>query len=244
MMFNVDKCKVMHVGHNNPCYPYQMGGVVLQTTEEEKDIGVTVSKNLKPGAQCRRAARTAQTVLAQVSRSFHFRDRHVFVRLYTTYVRPHLEFSSPAWSPHTEADKACLEKVQRKAVGMVSGLNSNVYEDRLVELGLDTLEERRVQLDLAQTFKIVKGVDKMNKSTWFEMTCERERQTRANDDPLNLRIPAPRTEMRRAFFSQRIPCIWNQVPSSIKDSRTVGQFKKALRAHRRAPRAATRDVTG
>ena len=219
-----------------------MGGVALQTTEEEKDIGVTVTRNLKPGAHCKRAARTAQTVLAQVSRSFHFRDRHVFVRLYTTYVRPHLEFSSPAWAPSTEADKECLERVQRKAVGMVSGLESHVYEERLAELGLDTLEERRVQLDLTQTFKIVKGLDKVNRDTWFDMTCDRERQTRSNADPLNLRIPAPRTEMRKAFFSQRIPSTWNQVPSSIKEARTVGQFKRELRAHRRAPRAATRYV--
>ncbi len=31
-------------------------------------------------------------------------------------MRPHLEFASPAWSPWTEADKAVLEKIQRRAV--------------------------------------------------------------------------------------------------------------------------------
>ena len=43
------------------------------------------------------------------------------------YVRPHLEFSTPAWAPWAEGDKNILEKVQRKAVGMVSGLCSKVY---------------------------------------------------------------------------------------------------------------------
>jgi hypothetical protein len=42
-----------------------------------------------------------------------YRDRHVFVRLYVQYVRPHLEFSVPAWSPWQKADKECLEKVQK-----------------------------------------------------------------------------------------------------------------------------------
>jgi hypothetical protein len=57
----------------------------------------------------KKAARTAQTVLFQISRAFHYRDRHVFIRLYVQYVRPHLEFAVPAWSPWLEADKEVLE---------------------------------------------------------------------------------------------------------------------------------------
>ena len=82
--------------------------------------------------------------------------RHVFIRLYVQYVRPHIEFAVPAWSPWLEADKEVLEKVQRRAVQMVSGLKAHTYEDRLKELGLTTLEERRHQADMAQTYKIVK----------------------------------------------------------------------------------------
>jgi hypothetical protein len=64
----------------------------VDITEEELDIG----GSLKPSAQCRRAARTAQTVLGQLTRGIHYRDRHVFVRLYLQYARPHLEFASLA----------------------------------------------------------------------------------------------------------------------------------------------------
>jgi hypothetical protein len=46
--------------------------------------------------------------------------RHVFMRLYKQYERPHLEFSTQDWSPWTEGDKACLEKVPQRAVRMVS----------------------------------------------------------------------------------------------------------------------------
>ena len=75
-----------------------------------------VTKNLKPSSQCAKAARTAQTVLSQLTRAFHYRDRNIFLRLYQQYVRPHLEFASPAWSPWMEADKGVLEKIQRRAV--------------------------------------------------------------------------------------------------------------------------------
>ena len=63
------------------------------------------------------------------------------MRLYTQYVRPHLEFSTQAWAPWTEADKIVLERVQMRAVAMVSRLVSQDYEARLTELGLLSLEE-------------------------------------------------------------------------------------------------------
>jgi hypothetical protein len=128
MQFNVSKCKVMHFGHNNVQQKYWMNGQELTVTEEEVDIGVKVTKNLKPAGQCQKAARTAQTVLGQLSRAFSYRDRHVFMRLYAQYVRPHLEFAVQAWSPWTEADKECLEKVQKRAVKMVSGVKATDYE--------------------------------------------------------------------------------------------------------------------
>ena len=148
MAFNVDKCKVMHMGRSNRRYQYTMGGKPLKVTEEEKDIGVYITSNLKPSTQCAAAARTAQAVLGQITRAFHYRDRHTFVKLYQQYVRPHLEFATQAWSPWTEGDKQILEKVQERVVKMVSGLKSNTYEGRLKELEMDTLEERRHQADM------------------------------------------------------------------------------------------------
>jgi hypothetical protein len=63
-------------------------------------------------------------------------DRHIFLRLYKQYVRPHLEFSSQAWAPWPEGDRNCLEKAQQRAIKMVSGLRINSYEERLRELNL------------------------------------------------------------------------------------------------------------
>jgi len=59
-----------------------------------------------------------------------------------------LEFSAAAWYPWYEGDKKCLEKVQRRAINMISGLKARTYEEKLAELGITTLEERRVPMDL------------------------------------------------------------------------------------------------
>ena len=134
MQFNVAKCKVMHLGNRNGKHVYTMAGQALGVTSAEKDIGVIVTDKLKPADQCRSAARTAQAVLGQITRAFHYRDRHVFVRLYKQYVRPHLEFSTQAWSPWNGEDIDCLEKVQQKAIKMVTGLRGRTYEERLEEL--------------------------------------------------------------------------------------------------------------
>jgi len=179
MAFNVAKCHVMHIGRQNPGHTYNMDGVVLEVTREERDIGVTVTNDLKPSRQCQKAAQTAYAVLGQILRAFHFRDRHMFVNLYLQYVRPHLEFAVAAWAPWSQADIACLEKVQAKAVRAVSGLKGHSYEERLSELGLVSLQARRREIDMALTYRIVNDSDSEYKEQWFSQTATR-RPTRNN----------------------------------------------------------------
>jgi hypothetical protein len=95
MEFNRQKCKVMHFGANNPKHQYSMGGQVLAETEEEKDVGVTVTKNLKPGAHCSKAAKTASVVLGQIGRSFKYRDKNFFPNC-TTGTSARI-WNLPAW---------------------------------------------------------------------------------------------------------------------------------------------------
>ena len=96
MEFNVAKCHVMHVGKRNIIQTYNMDGKALTRTEQERDIGVVMSDNLKPTVQCKKAAQTINAVLGQILRAFHYRDRYVFFDLYKQYVWPHLEFAVAA----------------------------------------------------------------------------------------------------------------------------------------------------
>ena len=133
MCFNLDKCKILHVGRSNQQYNYSMNGVPLAVTEKERDIGVIISNTLKPSLQCTEAARRANGVLTQVSKAFLYRDRKTFLQLYKQFVRCHLEFAIPAWSPWSAGDIEVLERVQKRAVSMIKGLQSRAYEDKLTE---------------------------------------------------------------------------------------------------------------
>ena len=229
MAFNATKCKVMHMGNKNIKHKYRMEDHILEVTRSERDIGVIVQDNLKPTEQCTKAAKTARAVLNQIARTFHFRDRHIFVRLYKQYVRPHLEFSTQAWSPWSEADKQTLEKVQKKAIGMVTGLRENDYLPRLKELELETLEERRHQADMVMMHKVMHGVGGLDHATWFEKANVSNRVTRVAADDLNVKLKHGRLEMRRNFFSVRAAKAWNEVPAIIKRAASSDAFKRAYK---------------
>ena len=137
MAFNEAKCHMMHVGLHNPGHVYTMNGIRLETSDKEWDIGVTTSSNLKPAQQCKKAALTASTVLAQITRTFHYGDRHVFLSLYQQYVPPHLEFAVHG----NQADIQCLEAVQQRAVRAISGLWATTYEKKVKELKMPSLQD-------------------------------------------------------------------------------------------------------
>ena len=193
---------------------------------------MVVTSNLKPSAQCAKVAKMAQVVLGQISCAFHYRDWHVFIRLYKQYVRPHLEFSTQAWAPWLEQDKAILEKVHKRAVGMVSGLQERDYEGRLRELDLESLEERRHQADMLMTYKIIHGNGGLDLSTWFAVAGDSVRATRATADSLNVRPKLGQLEVRRNFISVRASVHWNVVPANIKRAHNAGCFKNEYKRHR------------
>jgi hypothetical protein len=65
------------------------------------------------------------------------------VKLYKQYIRPHLEFAVPSWSPWYKNEKQQLEAVQMKAVNWITGLRAGTYAEKCKELGLLSLEARR-----------------------------------------------------------------------------------------------------
>ena len=97
------KCKVMHIGHDLPI-KYTMNtedkGIQLEDITTEKDLGIRITRDLKPRVQCIQSAKKAQSVLGMVRRHFKEIDKDDFQIIYNTYVRPHLEYCEQAWSPH------------------------------------------------------------------------------------------------------------------------------------------------
>jgi ribonuclease P/MRP protein subunit RPP40 len=191
---------------------------------------VIISENLKPSLQCAKAAHKANGVLGQLTRGVSYRDKDCFMSLYLTYVRPHLEYAVAAWSPWNIGDKEILEAVQKRAVMMVTNLKGKSYSQRLGELGLTTLEDRRERGDLIQAYKILTGKEMVNYQTWFQM-CEAMddmRGTRLRGGIYNVERMEGRLEVRKNYWSVRVANKWNMLPDMIKSAKTVNAFKNGL----------------
>ena len=73
------KCKCLHRGHGNLDVNYKMGDTVLSTTIIEKDLGVTISTDLKVSEQCGTAASKGNQILELIRRNITYKKKQFCV---------------------------------------------------------------------------------------------------------------------------------------------------------------------
>ncbi len=95
----------------------------------ERDLGVLITPNLKFSAHADHAAANASSVLGQLKRTFKYWTKQTFKTIFTTYVRPHLEYAPTVWSPYMKKDISKTEKIQRRATKLVPELRNLKYHD-------------------------------------------------------------------------------------------------------------------
>ena len=227
MSFNVDKCKVMHIGSQNSNHTYIMNGRPLQAMQEEKDLGVTISSDLKHANHCKKAYNKANIMLGFIARNFECKTPDVMLSLYNSMVRPHLEYAVQFWSPNYRKDIDLLERIQRRATKMIPTLRAQPYEERLKRLNLFTLEKRRLRGDMIQVFKYLKKFNNVDYSKFFEL----QTNSRTRNNGLPIQSSRCNTDIGRSFFSNRVIRHWNNLPSEVVNANTINSFKYRIDRH-------------
>ena len=140
-------------------------------------------------------------------------------------MRPLLDSAAPVWNTSKKESIYTLEKVQRRALQMISNLGPLHYEERLKALGLESLENRRRRGDLIQCFKTMNGHGSIDPNKWFSFIQDRH-EINTRKHAANHIVPEKcRLNVRKDFFVNRVAHTWNDLPSDVKNATSTNSFK-------------------
>ena len=213
---------------------YTINGEILQHVSTQKDLGVTVSSDMKWNKHIYEQITKANRMLGMLKRSTG-KLKNVDTRrcLYLTLVRSHLAYASQVWSPQNTTMCMELERIQRRATKFILALPFKTdmsYKTRLVTLKLLPLCYWLEFLDILFLFKCVHGLiesDIIPEHIDSLTTAFNLRST--NSAIITYNIPKARTLCHQNSYFIRVSRVWNTLPDELRrPDMSIHTFKRCL----------------
>ena len=217
MNFNTSKCKTLNISQKKSpsARNYLLCNNSLETVSEIMDLGVLATDKLTWSPHIERISAKANRTLGLVKRICRdFSDVETRKLLYSSIVRPKLEYSSELWSPYTIKHQMILENVQRRATKFILNYPSDLnYKQRLLKLSILPLEYRRDLKDVILLFKSRLGLIDLQNNLLQQHSNVSNRVTTRNFSALNYRIPHARQNYLKYSYYYRAPIIKGSITS-------------------------------
>ena len=233
--FNSDKCKILHLGSNNPKHNYYIKNnnihTILKETILERDLGVNIDPNLTFDKHITNIIKSARKMSGLLLRTITYKSPIILIPLYKSMVRTPMEHAGVVWAPYKRKHIDNIEKIQRHFTKYMFGMNKLTYHERLTKLKLPSLEFRRFRGDLIEAYKIIHHLyDPLTTKTL--LTLDSQSITRSN----GLKIKKNRVNHKQyqMFFTNRIQTHWNKLPRHIVNAKSLNQFKNKIDTHFKA----------
>ena len=225
LFLNPKKCKVLHMGNKKQLsnkFMFSIGDVSVETCLVAKDLGILMNQNLSWSQHINKICTNANYWRKVLYKCFTFRSVEVIKKLYTSIIRPKIEYAAAVWNPISVRCINLLEKVQRRCT-KIGRLAKFPYPTRLAMLGLLSFKSRRDRGDLIQMFKYYKSFDNLSLTNAPALSNSVTRGHRFKF------IQEQCLHRSRIFFIfNRIASIWNLLPKSAIDAKSVNEFKNII----------------
>ena len=168
----------------------------------------------------------ANAIAGLIRRTFSLLGGPLFKKLFTTFVRPHLEYEKVIWTPHLKKYLTILENVQHRATKLVDRFHHMSYSERLKKLNLPSLVYRRARGDMIEIFRHFHSYDNCTVPEKFRT---RSRPSRKHDYQLVWKASKDGVRgLQAIFFLFRTMKTWNELPKEIVHAKSTDAFKNKL----------------
>ena len=230
LSLNPSKCKYMIISRKRqppiPVTNLKVNCSDIERVSTFRYLGVWISSDLSWSTQVTSICKNTRRLIGLLYRRFYrYSSQDTLKQLYTSYIRPHLEYAVPAWDPHLQSHINALESLQKFALKVCTKKWNASYENLLELSGLPTLASRRTNLKLCFLYRVLHNPSLYTTAPLLHRNI-----------PVNVRNASLHSLVRpfahtNSYFYSFFPhsiSLWNDLPSVCQIASNLTSFKYHL----------------
>ena len=234
LLLNALKCKFMLISRRHtPIYlsnQLKISSVPLEQVPSFKYLGVWRTEKLSWSKHIiiDHITKKASKLVGLLYRRFSAHTPpEALLKLYLSFIRPHLEYAAPVWDPYCSSHVDVLERVQKFALRMCFKNWNLEYQQLLVASKLQSLAVRRKYLKLCYLFQVLNGTFRFPDLPTSRSPID-SRLRSADPAQLHLQPIFARTRSYQQSFFPKTITLWNSIPAGIQRSTSIVEFKHKI----------------